>query len=62
MKNHVTLKKIDNYYLDQSDVLGKGAYSVVYKGVNIQNNNPVAIKTVKLLESNLQVELARREI
>ena len=47
---HNSLKKIDNYYLDQGEILGKGSFSTVYKGVNVQNRKPVAIKTVQLSE------------
>lgn len=37
----------DKYTLDTSKIIGKGAFSVVYKGTNINTNKLVAIKKIK---------------
>lgn len=40
-------KKIDNYYYNLSDRVGKGNFSEVFRGVDKNNGRPVAIKVVK---------------
>ena len=38
---------IKDYYYDNEDVIGKGGFSIVYKGKHLKNNNLVAIKIDK---------------
>jgi serine/threonine protein kinase len=35
---------IKDYYYDNDDIIGKGGFSIVYKGKHLKNNNLVAIK------------------
>jgi len=45
-KESKSLKKVSNYYIDMNDVLGKGQYSTVYKGVDSNNGKPIAVKII----------------
>ena len=38
---------INNFSYNEEDIIGKGGFSIVYKGKNIINNNLVAIKIDK---------------
>jgi serine/threonine protein kinase len=48
--------------MNPDEVLGKGSFSTVYKGVDIQTNNPVAIKTLGLNENDCKLEMFRKEV
>ena len=38
---------INDFSFNEEDIIGKGGFSIVYKGINIKNNNSVAIKVDK---------------
>ena len=38
---------INDFSYNEEDIIGKGGFSIVYKGKNIINNNLVAIKIDK---------------
>jgi serine/threonine protein kinase len=40
-------KKVENYYYQVSDLVGKGNFSQVFKGIDKITHKPVAIKVVK---------------
>lgn len=44
----ILMNKIDNYKYDNKDYLGKGSFGKVYKGIMIDKNKEVAIKSKKL--------------
>ena len=41
-------KKIQNYYFRLDDILGKGSFSTVYRGVEEQTQEVVAVKVIEL--------------
>lgn len=43
------MNKIDNYKYDNKDYLGKGSFGKVYKGMMIDKNKEVAIKSILIL-------------
>lgn len=46
------MKKIQNKYCYlEENIIGQGAYSKVYQGLNLETNENVAIKCKKLLSS-----------
>ena len=42
----------DKYLIDENDILGRGAFGIVYKGFNTENKRELAIKTYKLYVIN----------
>ena len=38
---------INDFSFNEEDIIGKGGFSIVYKGMNVKNNNLVAIKVDK---------------
>jgi serine/threonine protein kinase len=57
-------KKIDNYYYNLSDVIGKGNFSQVFRGVDHNTNKFVAIKVVKFssFTSTVAEQLLKNEV
>lgn len=57
-------KKVQNYYFNLNDVLGRGSFSTVYKGVEERTEEVVAVKVVELnkIESSILRELLYSEI
>jgi serine/threonine protein kinase len=50
--------KIDKYYVNENECLGKGAFSTVYKGTLISNNLMVAVK--KITRENMNIKMIER--
>jgi len=46
---------IGNFKIDKNNVLGKGATGLVYKGVNGDNNEPIAVKAIEMSQVNNEV-------
>ena len=60
-----TFEKIDYFYYDPNQVLGRGAFGTVYKAYDERNGAPAAVKVIpstKLLENEDQYNLFMREI
>lgn len=57
-------KKIDNYYYNLSDRVGKGNFSEVFRGVDRNSGRPVAIKVVKFssFTSTVAEQLLKNEV
>lgn len=57
-------KKIQNYYFNLNDILGKGSFSTVYRGVEEKTEEVVAVKVIELnkIESPTLKELLYSEI
>lgn len=57
-------KKIQNYYFNLNDILGKGSFSTVYKGIEEKSEEVVAVKVIELnkIESPTLKELLYSEI
>lgn len=41
-------KKVQNYYFNLNDVLGRGSFSTVYKGIQEKTEDVVAVKVIEL--------------
>ena len=48
---------INDYLFNEEDIIGKGGFSIVYKGKDIKNNNLVAIKVDKKKKYNKKESL-----
>jgi len=48
---------VNDYKFDDKNIIGKGGFSTVYKGRNINNNNLVAIKVDKKIKYNKKESL-----
>lgn len=48
---------VNDYKFDDKDIIGKGGFSTVYKGRDINNNNLVAIKVDKKIKYNKKESL-----
>ena len=48
---------INDFLFNEEDIIGKGGFSIVYKGMNIKNNNSVAIKVDKKKKYNKKESL-----
>lgn len=48
---------INDYIFDDQDIIGKGGFSIVYKGKDSKNNNLVAIKADKKIKYNKKESL-----
>jgi serine/threonine-protein kinase ULK/ATG1 len=46
--NNDLRKKIEDYSYGLKDIIGKGFSSVVYRGLNEKNKEPVAIKVIDI--------------
>lgn len=57
-------KKIANYYYNFSDMVGKGNFSEVYRGIDQNTAKPVAIKVIKLnsFTSTVAEQLLQNEV
>jgi serine/threonine protein kinase len=57
-------KKIDNYYYNFNDVIGKGNFSQVFRGVDHTTNKYVAIKVVNFssFTSTVAEQLLKNEV
>jgi serine/threonine protein kinase len=57
-------KKIQNYYFNLNDILGKGSFSTVYRGIEEKTEEVVAVKVIELnkIESPTLKELLYSEI
>lgn len=52
------LKKIDKYLFNLQEKIGEGSFSRVYRGTNIETNQTVAVKKVRV--SDVKSKIARR--
>eukprot|EP01017_Pseudomicrothorax_dubius_P023211 TRINITY_DN2487_c0_g1_i5.p1 TRINITY_DN2487_c0_g1~~TRINITY_DN2487_c0_g1_i5.p1 ORF type:complete len:146 (-),score=41.60 TRINITY_DN2487_c0_g1_i5:35-472(-) len=57
-------KQIDKYVFDHENHIGKGSFSTVYKGFNIETNELVAVKVVDttIFKNNYHTKLLISEI
>ena len=57
-------KQIQNYKFNLHDIIGRGSYGTVYKGLNVDSNQPVALKVIdkKTLSNDLTWQLISKEI
>jgi serine/threonine protein kinase len=49
--------------LDKSNELGSGSFASVYKGINLQDNQPIAVKVIDLNKAGpREIKYLRQEI
>jgi serine/threonine protein kinase len=49
--------------IDESNKLGSGSFAHVYKGINLQDNRPIAIKVINLNQASpREIQYLRQEI
>lgn len=48
VSNRNITKKVQNYYFNLNDVLGRGSFSTVYKGIEERTEEVVAVKVIEL--------------
>ena len=53
---------IGDFKMDLTDILGHGSYGVVFKGNNIITGQPVAVKRLKITNTEFQKKYLEREI
>jgi serine/threonine protein kinase len=60
----IDFKKVEQYYYQPNEVVGKGNFSHVYRGIDKNNNRAVAIKVIKnsSLTSTVSIQLLKNEI
>jgi serine/threonine protein kinase len=63
-ESHEESKKIENYYYNQSDKVGEGNFSQVYRGRDRDRGMNVAIKVIKYssLTTKIAEELLKNEV
>lgn len=62
-QKNIIIGKSNNYRIDTKKILGRGAFSVVYLGTNIDTQEKVAIKKISLNKlTNKEIDVIDREI